>query len=308
MVKTITVFGATGHQGGAVARALAADTANFTVRGITRDVQQEVKVDELKAAGVTVIQCDLDDVNSIRMALNNADGCFIVTYTDFTEDDCIKKEIQRGKNIADACRMAGVPHVLYSTQPHTTRVKGIEARHLVAKAEIEELLAGLPLTCFLVPCYYENLFDLLKPRQIDDCGNFVLEIPMGETPLDLVSVEDVGQVARTVFLNKNPFLNKTLSLCGEKLTIREIAAQLTHYLRPYVFKDKPITVNDYKKQGKPWSVDFGNMFEYFVRKDQRYQLQHTKELYPYVQSLAQWIEKNRDKLFSTYSGNSQQQM
>ena len=64
---------------------------------------------------------------------------------------------------------------------------------------------------------------------------------MGETPLDLVSVEDIGQVARTVFLNKNCFLNKTLSLCGEKLTIREIAAQLTHYLRPYVFKDKPVS-------------------------------------------------------------------
>ncbi|KAL4219579.1 NmrA-like domain-containing protein 1 [Mactra antiquata] len=300
--KIITVFGATGHQGGAVARALARDSQNFEVRGITRDVQQEVKIDELKEAGVTVIQCDLDNVNNIRMALNHCDGAFIVTYTDFKEPDCIEKEIQRGKNIADACVLAGVPHVLYSTQLHTTKVKGIEVRHLVAKAEIEQYMTDkkLPLSCFLVPCYYENFFDFLAPQRVQG-DNFILEIPMGETPLDLVSVEDIGEVARTVFLNKAPFLDKTLSLCGDKLTIREIAAEFTRHLQPMSFRDKPITVNDYKKKGKEWAVDFGNMFEFFVRKDQRYQLQHTKEIYPQTQSLREWIQRNCAKLRNTFS-------
>jgi len=175
MPKTVTVFGATGHQGGAVARALARDPASFVVRGITRDVQQEVKVDDLKNSGVAVIQCDLDNPNSIRMALNDADACFVVTYTDFNEPNCIEKEIQRGKNIADACVMANVPHVIYSTQLHTTRVKGIEVRHQVAKAEIEDYFKskGLPVTCFLVPCYYENFYDFLKPMRVNG-NNFVL--------------------------------------------------------------------------------------------------------------------------------------
>ena len=174
MTKTITVFGATGHQGGAVARALARDP-NFVVRGITRDVQQEVKVEDLKNSGVTVIQCDLDSVSNIKMALNNTDGCFVVTYTDFNEPDCIAKEKQRGKNIAEACVQAAVPHVVYSTQLHTTRVKGIEVRNLVAKAEIEDDMINkrLPVTSFLVPCYYENLFDYLKPRKLDGTS-FVL--------------------------------------------------------------------------------------------------------------------------------------
>ena len=180
MPKTITVFGATGHQGGAVARTLARDSANFTVRGITRDVQQEVKVGDLKQNGVAVIQCDLDDVNSIRMSLNGADGCFVVTYTDFNEPDCIAKEKQRGKNIADACNLAGISHVVYSTQLHTTRVKGIEVRHLVAKAEIEDYFKSLnlPVTSLLVPCYYENFYDYLKPRRVQG-NNFVF----GKLPL-----------------------------------------------------------------------------------------------------------------------------
>ncbi|WAR31235.1 NMRL1-like protein [Mya arenaria] len=293
MPKTITVFGATGHQGGAIARALARDPANFVVRGITRDVQQEVKVDDLKNCGVAVIQCNLDDVNSIKMALNDADGCFVVTYTDYNEPDCIAKEIQQGKNIADACALANIPHVIYSTQLHTTRVKGIEVRNLVAKAEVEEYFRskGLPLSCFLVPCYYENFYDFLKPRRVDR-NNFVFEIPMGEMPLDLVSVEDIGEVARTVFLNRSAYLDKTLSLCGEKITIKELAADFSRALAPLTFRDKPITVHDYKKRGEPWSVDFGNMFEFFVRKDQRYQLQHTKDIHPGVQSFREWVARN----------------
>ena len=62
---------------------------------------------------------------------------------------------------------------------------------------------------------------------------------MGETPLDLVSVEDIGEVAKTVFLNRQPFLNKTLSLCGDKLTMREIADEFWR-LEPMAFRDKPV--------------------------------------------------------------------
>lgn len=181
MPKTITVFGATGHQGGAVARALARDSQNFKeVRGITRNVQQEVKVENLKNDGVVVIQCDLDNSDNIRMSLNGADGAFIVTYTEFGESDCIEKEIQRGKNIVDACIKAGVPHIVYSTQLHTTDVKGIEVRHLVAKAEIEEYikkqkkekkLVDLTLTFLLIPCYYENFYDFLSPKKVS--GGFI---------------------------------------------------------------------------------------------------------------------------------------
>lgn len=43
MSKLITVFGATGNQGGSVIRAILADTAlskDFKIRGITRDVSK----------------------------------------------------------------------------------------------------------------------------------------------------------------------------------------------------------------------------------------------------------------------------
>ena len=69
---------------------------------------------------------------------------------------------------------------------------------------------------------------------------YLSEIPMGETPLDLISVEDIGDAARKVFLDPHKYLNKTLSLCGSKITIKEMAHYLSQYLRPMHFKDKPV--------------------------------------------------------------------
>ena len=62
-----------------------------------------------------------------------------------------------------------------------------------------------------------------------------------------------------------------------------------------------ITVNDYKKLGQPWSIDFGNMFEFFIRKDQRYQLEHTLEINPKTQTFKDWVANNRQKLSDAFS-------
>jgi len=62
-----------------------------------------------------------------------------------------------------------------------------------------------------------------------------------------------------------------------------------------------ITVNDYKKKGEVWSMDYGNMFEFFVRKDQRYQLQHTKDIHKDVQSFRTWVQRNTRRLADVYN-------
>lgn len=56
--KLITVYGATGNQGGSVARALLADkTSSFAVRGITRNPDSE-PARALAAAGAEVVRAD----------------------------------------------------------------------------------------------------------------------------------------------------------------------------------------------------------------------------------------------------------
>ena len=63
---------------------------------------------------------------------------------------------------------------------------------------------------------------------------------MGQTPLDMMSVDDVGQVVLHVLDNTRQYLDKTVSVCGDKVTVKDIAKVMTKWLQPKVFKDKQV--------------------------------------------------------------------
>ena len=66
--KTIIVLGATGAQGGGLARAILNDpTSPFKVRAVTRDTGSD-KAQELAALGAEVVAADLDDAASLEKA------------------------------------------------------------------------------------------------------------------------------------------------------------------------------------------------------------------------------------------------
>ena len=66
MAKTIAIIGATGGQGGSVARKLLANKA-WTVRGITRNVEGKA-AKALAAEGAQVVAADVDDEESLVKA------------------------------------------------------------------------------------------------------------------------------------------------------------------------------------------------------------------------------------------------
>ncbi|XP_071111659.1 nmrA-like family domain-containing protein 1 [Haliotis cracherodii] len=292
----ITVFGATGSQGGAVARTLARDP-KIRVRAVTSTHDSNRPQQLVQNEGVDVRQCNLDDVYSIKMALDGTDACFLVTYTDFKDPSCKENEIRQGRLIADACAMAGVKHVVFSTQLHAKRMLGIEVRHLDAKAEIEDYLyeKKLPLTCIMVPCYYEEFMGLFRPDQVDQ-HEYRLSLPIGQAPLDMICIDNIGDVVRKIFLCRDMYLNKTVSVCGDKLTIREIAQILTTHLKPKTFKEKQISVNDYKMLDFPGVRDWANMFYFFCRVDQRYNVASTRQMNPNLLSFEDWVRQNVDVL------------
>ncbi|HLG39937.1 MAG TPA: NmrA family NAD(P)-binding protein, partial [Chitinophagaceae bacterium] len=78
--KIITVFGATGAQGGGLVRAIATDSnSEFSVRAVTRDTESE-KAKALAAIGAEVVYGDLSNVESVHKALEGAYGAFFVTF------------------------------------------------------------------------------------------------------------------------------------------------------------------------------------------------------------------------------------
>src|SRR5437879_12986103 len=107
--RTILITGVTGHQGGAVARAL--NGSGFRLRGLTRKPESE-KAMTVAQNGVELVQGDLDDEASLRNALAGVWGVFGVQNS--WEAGVEREEVQ-GKRLATLARAAGVEHYVYSS-------------------------------------------------------------------------------------------------------------------------------------------------------------------------------------------------
>ncbi len=76
----ITIFGATGAQGGGLAHAILNDkNSEFAVRAITRDTTSD-KAKKLAEMGAEVLAADIDDKQSLAKALQGAYGAYFVTF------------------------------------------------------------------------------------------------------------------------------------------------------------------------------------------------------------------------------------
>src|SRR5215510_12967976 len=96
--KIITVFGATGAQGGGLVRAILNDkNSEFAVRAVTRDVNSD-KAKQLKALGAEVVAADVDDDAAVEKTLEGAYGAYFVTF--FWDHYSPEKEIAHAKTFA----------------------------------------------------------------------------------------------------------------------------------------------------------------------------------------------------------------
>ena len=102
--RTILITGATGNQGGAVARAL--QGTGFHLRGLTRMPEGE-RAAALAGQGVDIVKGDLDNETTLRHALAGAWGVFSVQNT---LEAGVEREEAQGKRLATLAREAGVEH------------------------------------------------------------------------------------------------------------------------------------------------------------------------------------------------------
>lgn len=109
--KVIAVFGGTGSQGGSVTAALLS-AGKYKVRVVTRS-PDGAKAKAIAEAGAEVVKADAEDSDSLAKALDGCYGAYVVTsYWTLMSAD---KEIAHGVAIADACKAAGLKHVIFST-------------------------------------------------------------------------------------------------------------------------------------------------------------------------------------------------
>ena len=141
--KLLTIFGATGNQGGSVIDTMLGHPdlkEKYSLRGITRDTASR-KSKALEDQGVEMVQAELNDVESLKTAIKGSYGVFGIT--DFWSLMDKGKEIQQGKNIFEACKAEGVKHFIFSSLPWAEKItKGVlkNVDHFDSKAEVEEFV------------------------------------------------------------------------------------------------------------------------------------------------------------------------
>ena len=170
MSKLITVFGATGQQGGAVARALLAK--GYKVRAVTRN-PDSAKAKELQAKGAELVQVkNMDDVASLEAAIKGAYGVFLVTnYGGLLSETqnpetAHNREIAQGKAAGDICKKLGVKPLVFSGLEYVRDIIGKPYLHFDSKGTVEKYLdeIGVPNTSTRYPFSFEILLPLVPRR------------------------------------------------------------------------------------------------------------------------------------------------
>jgi uncharacterized protein YbjT (DUF2867 family) len=309
--KLIAVLGATGAQGGGLARAILDDPkGGFALRAITRNPSSD-KAKALAKRGAEVVQADLDDVKSLTTAFTGAYGAFAVT--NFWEHFSGDKETAQGRNIAHAAKKAGLKHVIWSTFEDTRKLVPLtddrmptlggkyKVPHFDAKAEADATFRelGVPTTFLLTSFYWDNFIHFgMGPKKGPD-GKLAITMPMGDEKLPGMAAEDIGKCAYAIFKKGGEFIGKTVGVAGEHLTGAEMAAAMSKALGKEIrYNDVPADV--YRGFGFPGADDMGNMFQYKRDFPKQYcgvrDMTRVRSLAPGVQTFAQWLAKNGSRI------------
>lgn len=211
--EPILVLGATGRQGGAVARHLV--RSGFRVRALTRDPEKPA-ARALAGLNIEIIRGDLSDRTSIEAAMRSAYGVFSVQ--DFWQTG-MDEEIRQGSMVADVARSLGVQHFVYSSVASADRNTGLP--HFESKWIIEQHIheLGLPFTV-LRPVFFMENWEHVREHVL----NGVLPQPLSpDRTLQQIAVDDIGAIAAAAFCNAGKWLGRIVELAGDELTMRQTA-------------------------------------------------------------------------------------
>ena len=304
--KIITVFGATGAQGGGLARAVLQDkNSPFAVRAVTRDKNSD-KAKELAQLGAELVIADIDDQQSIENALKGAYGAYFVTF--FWAHFSVEKEKAEAAMFVDAAKQADLKHVIWSTLEDTreyvplsdNRMPTLQGQykvpHFDGKGESDKLFtaAGIPTTFLLASFYWDNfIYFGAGPKRGED-GKLALTLPIGDSKMAGIAAEDIGKCAYGIFKKGSEMIGKRIGIAGEQLTGYEMADALSKALgEPVVYNKVPAAV--YRSFGFPGADDLGNMFQFYDEFEKELNKTRdvgvSKQLNPDLLNFEQWLNK-----------------
>ncbi|OEC97237.1 NmrA/HSCARG family protein [Rhizobium sp. YK2] len=215
------VFGATGQQGGAVARAL--NAKGRRVRAFVRDPKSP-KSEALAAEGISLARGDLFDPASIDRAMVGISGVFSVQTSSPAGEVTDAQEVSQGKAIADSALRQGARHLVYSSGGAAG--KGATGMgHFDSKSEIEAYVRSLPIKSTITrPASFMEM--MLLPGMGLPQGEFTFFM-RPEQSMQMIAVDDLGRINAEILAAPDRFAGKTIELASASVTGKEIEQAFT---------------------------------------------------------------------------------
>ena len=277
--KIIAVTGATGQQGGAVARKLLVE--GWQVRALTRDINKPA-AQELKALGAELVAGDMENRAELDAAFKGAYGVFSVQNY-WLPNVQYEGEIKQGKNVADAAKAAGVQHLVYSSVGSAHR--GMGQKHFDSKWIIEQYIHTLDVQ-----------YTILRPAAFMDNNNWSRAYILSgtytgrglrpEKGLQTIAVEDIAVFVALAFADKKSYLGKTLELAGDELTENQTAEVFSKVIGRLVTLTEP--------SGQSWAPEEEAKadFNFFNGEGYDADIPALRKLHPDLLTLEQYLRKN----------------
>ncbi len=277
--KFILVTGATGRQGGAVLNHLLQN--NFKVKALTR-APESIPAKLLAAKGVMVVKGDMSDPSSLLNAMKGCDGVFSIQ--NFFEYGA-EKEIEYGKNMADAAKKTNIAHFVYNSVCNANDNTGVP--HFETKNSIEQYIKhiGLPATILRPVKFMENYYipqvfkGILSGKLFDSIR--------ASKKHQMISVDDIGAYASAVFTNPEKYIGHTIEIAGDELSNEQVAFIMSDVLGKKIkFKQLPLFIAKLVMDKEMYV-----MFRWFNEKGFTADMAAARNAFPFIEptSLKEWL-------------------
>lgn len=220
---TILVTGATGTVGRQVAEQLVKRGAD--VRALVRNPAKAGV-----PAGVTVVEGDLLDVDSLRNAFSGVSTFFLLNAV-------VPDEFTQALIALNLAREAGIERIVYLSVIHSDIY--VNVPHFAGKFSVERMIEQMGFNATILrPAYFINN-DITIKDVVTEHG--VYPMPIGSKGLAMVDVRDIGEIAAIELLRREqasaPLPLDRINLVGpDTLTGADIADIWTDVLgRPIAY-------------------------------------------------------------------------
>lgn len=246
----VLVTGATGKQGGAVARLLL--DHGHSVRAVTRNLSSPAAT-ALAQLGAELITGNLADRDSMNRAVRGMDAVYSMATPFEAGTDA---ETKQGMTTADAAKGAGA-FLLYSSVGDANRGTGIP--HFDSKYAVERHIDSIGVDATVIgPAYFMENMAYLQAQM----RNSIYPSPLTpDRKLAQISLPDIAAVSVTVLENRERYTGKRFDISADEVSANDtirILADITG--RKFHHYQLPLDV-----VRSTMGEDSALMFEYFER-------------------------------------------